>query len=52
VKKFTFHTSGIQPEDGYFGTAETSSCNLQMLQQRCALTGYVILSRILSSSAD
>jgi len=37
--KISFYTSGIQPDDGYFGVAETCSCNLQLLHWDCAMTG-------------
>ena len=37
------NTSGIQPEDGYFGVAETCYCNLQLLHQIYVLTDYILL---------
>jgi len=38
-----YNASSIQPEDGYFGVAETCYCNLQLLHKIYVLADYIIL---------
>jgi hypothetical protein len=41
--QFPFYTSGMQPDDGHLGVAETCICNPQMPRYICAVTDYTLL---------
>jgi len=43
VEKAGNFPEAVQPDDGYFGAAETCSCNLQLLRYSCALKVYISL---------
>jgi hypothetical protein len=41
------YTSGIQPDEAYFGVNGTCSCSLHFLHYSCALADYILLLHIL-----